>query len=144
MSTSRTARVVPEGIVTFLGGGGGGGVDGTDGAIAGAGVIAATGAGFESMEDGSLRSRICLRGFGEGDGLDSSTGAGASAGAGAGAAVCAASTGGGAATVRLLMTCFTPGSVEAYRAAASRSASLSTAPLRVTVPPSAFTPNCLP
>src|SRR3989442_6859854 len=60
VSTSRTARAVPDGIVTFCGAGGG---EGTA-MGAGAGVTAATGAGLLSVDDvGSVRVRGAL-GFG--------------------------------------------------------------------------------
>src|SRR6185312_10728356 len=108
VSTSLTARVVPEGIVTFFGGGGGGGVEGAT-ATGAVGAIAATGgAEFVSPdEEGRLRRRgSCRRalGAGAGEGLLSSTGGGV---------VSAVSAGGGAATCRLLTICLTPGSEEA-------------------------------
>src|SRR4249919_3677967 len=103
VSTRRTARVVPEGIVTFLGGGGGGGVDGTAATGAG-GVMDAAGAGWGVLLDGGGVSRTRgsrRRGLGDGEGLASSTG-------GAGGGAWAVSVDG--ATCKLLMTCLTPGS----------------------------------
>src|SRR5947208_13623111 len=107
VSTSRTARVVPEGIVTFCGGGGGGGVEGAaEGA--GAGVMAATGAELSLEEEGKLRTRGLLRrglgAAGAGEGFTSSTG---------GVFWAVSAAGGGVATCRLLITCLTPGSDEA-------------------------------
>src|SRR6266446_4101354 len=113
VSTRRTARAVPVGIVTFCGGGGGGGGAGATGAAGGV-VIAAIGAEevslLEEDEDDKFRSREArcrVLATGAGDGLVSSTG-----GAGEGVAACAVSAG-GAATCRLLITCFTPGSAAA-------------------------------
>jgi hypothetical protein len=69
------AKVVPEGIVTFFGGGSGGGTEGAGAETTGGGVMAATGAEFDSSgEDGTLRVRGSWRlGLGAGDGLVSST-----------------------------------------------------------------------
>src|SRR6202047_4950392 len=106
LSTSRNARVVPEGIVTFLGGGGGGGVDATAAAGAEGGAMAATGAaGAGGLEGGVCRTRgSCRRGLGAGEGLVSSAGAG-------GGGACAIDV--GEVTCKLFMTCLTPGSAAA-------------------------------
>src|SRR5258705_9070926 len=103
-STRRTARLVPEGIVTFCGGGGGGGGAGEAGAD-GAGAMEAIGAEELSLpeEEDGLRSREARRrgldaGAGSRDGLGCSAGAAA-----AGVVFCAVSAG-GALTCRLLIT----------------------------------------
>ena len=108
LSTSRTARVVPAGIVTLLGGGGGGGVEGTADTGAGGGMDATGAEGALLLEGGGVsRTRGSRRrGLGDGEGLASSTGAGAGGGA-----ACAVSADG--ATCKLLMTCLTPGSAAA-------------------------------
>src|SRR6185369_17061736 len=125
-STKRIARLVPDGIVTFCGFGGSGGGAGAAGAAACATSVVETGFGFGRPALG--------RAFG----------AGAGAGAGfssicAGGSVSATGEGVGAATCRLLITSFTPGTAAAWRAAASRCISLSTAPVSVTVPLAACT-----
>src|SRR5437899_9477365 len=60
VSTSRTASVVPDGIVTFCGAAGGGGVEGIA-LAAGAGAAAASGAAVLSLdEEGNARGRGLL------------------------------------------------------------------------------------
>src|ERR1700737_385997 len=105
VSTSRTARVVPEGMVTFCGGGGGGGVEGTA-AVTGAAAMAVAGVGLVLVslaEEGRLCTRAGLR-----RDLDAGAGAGFVS-----SAAWAPSCGARAATCRLLMPCFTPGSAAA-------------------------------
>src|SRR2546426_11538212 len=75
VSTSRTASVLPDGIVTFSGAAGGGGVDGIAMA-AGAGADAVKGAAVLSLDEvGSARARGLLAcGLVAGLGFSSSAG----------------------------------------------------------------------